>query len=186
MTDAKRYVECHKKIQFGGNYESKKRAEVHLEATFEGFSVSNSDGFTNSMRRFPSPFSVQQEIHGAGVSTEDTHQKFLRISTFLLGSKFSLIRGTNHEWTFTEGAELEIEMKAELERKKNPKHSDILWTGLTGQLHSEDDDNYAFRLITAQDQTHEKRIAKTVKCQAVPDPPIQGNLSGPHGHMILK
>ncbi|GJZ56157.1 ribonuclease H-like domain-containing protein, partial [Tanacetum coccineum] len=48
-------------------------AEVHLE----GFTVSNSDRIHKGYERFQSLLS-QLEIHGAGVSTEDANQKFLR------------------------------------------------------------------------------------------------------------
>ncbi|GJR21829.1 ribonuclease H-like domain-containing protein [Tanacetum coccineum] len=44
---------------------------------FEGFTVSNSDGIHKGYERFQSLLS-QLEIHGAGVSTEDANQKFLR------------------------------------------------------------------------------------------------------------
>ncbi|GJW42124.1 ribonuclease H-like domain-containing protein [Tanacetum coccineum] len=44
---------------------------------FEGFSVSNSEGLHKGYDRFQSLLS-QLEIHGAGVSTEDANQKFLR------------------------------------------------------------------------------------------------------------
>ncbi|GKF64081.1 hypothetical protein Tco_0187529 [Tanacetum coccineum] len=48
-----------------------------LKQQFEGFSVSNSEGFHKGYDRFQSLLS-QLEIHGAGVSTEDANQKFLR------------------------------------------------------------------------------------------------------------
>ncbi|GKD58497.1 hypothetical protein Tco_1296006 [Tanacetum coccineum] len=44
---------------------------------FEGFSVSNSEGLHKGYDRFQSPVS-QLEIHGAGISTKDANQKFLR------------------------------------------------------------------------------------------------------------
>ncbi|GJW06050.1 hypothetical protein Tco_1568473 [Tanacetum coccineum] len=44
---------------------------------FEGFSVSNTEGLHKGYDRFQSLLS-QLEIHGAGVSTEDANQKFLR------------------------------------------------------------------------------------------------------------
>ncbi|GJQ96197.1 hypothetical protein Tco_0007336 [Tanacetum coccineum] len=44
---------------------------------FEGFSVSNSEGLHKGYDRFQSLLS-QLEIHGAGVSTKDANQKFLR------------------------------------------------------------------------------------------------------------
>ncbi|GJY42181.1 putative reverse transcriptase domain-containing protein [Tanacetum coccineum] len=52
---------------------------------FEGFSVSNSEGLHKGYDRFQSLLS-QLDIHGAGVSTEDANQKFLR-SYLLPGPK---------------------------------------------------------------------------------------------------
>ncbi|GKE04093.1 hypothetical protein Tco_1396111 [Tanacetum coccineum] len=48
-----------------------------LKQQFEGFSVSNTEGLHKGYDRFQSLLS-QLEIHGAGVSTEDANQKFLR------------------------------------------------------------------------------------------------------------
>ncbi|GJW80722.1 putative ribonuclease H-like domain-containing protein [Tanacetum coccineum] len=48
-----------------------------LKQQFEGFTVSNTDGIHKGYERFQSLLS-QLEIHGAGVSTEDANQKFLR------------------------------------------------------------------------------------------------------------
>ncbi|GJX88022.1 hypothetical protein Tco_0340036 [Tanacetum coccineum] len=48
-----------------------------LKQQFEGFSISNSEGLHKGYDRFQSLLS-QLEIHGAGVSTEDANQKFLR------------------------------------------------------------------------------------------------------------
>ncbi|GJY14084.1 hypothetical protein Tco_0383393 [Tanacetum coccineum] len=47
------------------------------EDTFEGFSVSNTEGLHKGYDRFQSLL-IQLEIHGAGVSTKDANQKFLR------------------------------------------------------------------------------------------------------------
>ncbi|GJW58959.1 hypothetical protein Tco_0105690 [Tanacetum coccineum] len=55
----------------------KKDAEIHSQAKFKRFSVSNSEGLHKGYDRFQSLLS-QLEIHGAGVSTEDANQKFLR------------------------------------------------------------------------------------------------------------
>ncbi|GKA23696.1 ribonuclease H-like domain-containing protein [Tanacetum coccineum] len=63
--------------RFGGNDESKKMQKYILKQQFEGFSVSNSEGLHKGYDRFQSLLS-QLEIHGAGVSTEDANQKFLR------------------------------------------------------------------------------------------------------------
>ncbi|GJT63531.1 hypothetical protein Tco_1007064 [Tanacetum coccineum] len=63
--------------KFGGNDESKKMQKYILKQQFEGFTVSNSDGIHKGYERFQSLLS-QLEIHGAGVSTEDANQKFLR------------------------------------------------------------------------------------------------------------
>ncbi|GJZ11999.1 ribonuclease H-like domain-containing protein [Tanacetum coccineum] len=65
------------KSRFGGNDESKKMQKYILKQQFEGFSVSNSEGLHKGYDRFQSLLS-QLEIHGAGVSTEDANQKFLR------------------------------------------------------------------------------------------------------------
>ncbi|GJU89987.1 reverse transcriptase domain-containing protein [Tanacetum coccineum] len=76
MTDAKEMWDAIKS-RFGGNDESKKMQKYILKQQFEGFSVSNSKGLHKGYDRFQSLLS-QLEIHGAGVSTEDTNQKFLR------------------------------------------------------------------------------------------------------------
>ncbi|GJV76111.1 ribonuclease H-like domain-containing protein [Tanacetum coccineum] len=65
------------KSRFGGNDESKKMQKYILKQQFEGFSVSNTEGLHKGYDRFQSLLS-QLEIHGAGVSTEDANQKFLR------------------------------------------------------------------------------------------------------------
>ncbi|GJV74052.1 ribonuclease H-like domain-containing protein [Tanacetum coccineum] len=64
-----------------------------LKQQFEGFSVSNSEGLHKGYDGFQSLLS-QLEIHGAGVSTEDANQKFLR-SLPSAWSKVSLIMRTN-------------------------------------------------------------------------------------------
>ncbi|GKD54499.1 hypothetical protein Tco_1287886 [Tanacetum coccineum] len=76
MTDAKEMWEAIRS-RFGGNDESKKMQKYILKQQFEGFSVSNSEGLHKGYDRFQSLLS-QLEIHGAGVSTEDANQKFLR------------------------------------------------------------------------------------------------------------
>ncbi|GJR28902.1 hypothetical protein Tco_1105134 [Tanacetum coccineum] len=76
MTDAKETWEAIKS-RFGGNNESKKMQKYILKQQFESFSVSNSEGLHKGYDRFQSLLS-QLEIHGAGVSTEDSNQKFLR------------------------------------------------------------------------------------------------------------
>ncbi|GJY91157.1 hypothetical protein Tco_0506353 [Tanacetum coccineum] len=76
MTDAKDMWDAIKS-RFGGNDESKKMQNYILKQQFEGFSVSNSEGLHKGYDRFQSLLS-QLEIHGAGVSTEDANQKFLR------------------------------------------------------------------------------------------------------------
>ncbi|GJZ07930.1 hypothetical protein Tco_0542213 [Tanacetum coccineum] len=77
MTDAKEMWDAIKS-RFGGNDESKKMQKYILKQQFEGFSVSNSEGLHKGYDRFQSLLS-QLEIHGAGVSTEDANQKFLRV-----------------------------------------------------------------------------------------------------------
>ncbi|GJV72345.1 hypothetical protein Tco_1492340 [Tanacetum coccineum] len=65
------------KSRFGVNDESKKMQKYILKQQFESFFVSNSEGLHKGYDRFQSLLS-QLEIHGAGVSTEDANQKFLR------------------------------------------------------------------------------------------------------------
>ncbi|GJY97943.1 ribonuclease H-like domain-containing protein [Tanacetum coccineum] len=76
MTDAKEMWKAIKS-SFGGNDESKKMQKYILKQQFEGFSVSNSEGLHKGYDKFQSLLS-QLKIHGAGVSTEDANQKFLR------------------------------------------------------------------------------------------------------------
>ncbi|GJT35988.1 ribonuclease H-like domain-containing protein [Tanacetum coccineum] len=76
MTDAKEMWDAIKS-RFGRNDESKKMQKYILKQQFEGFSVSNSEGLHKGYDRFQSLLS-HLEIHGAGVSTEDANQKFLR------------------------------------------------------------------------------------------------------------
>ncbi|GJZ28583.1 ribonuclease H-like domain-containing protein [Tanacetum coccineum] len=76
MTDAKEMWDAIKS-RFGGNDESKKMQKYILKQQFEGFSVSNSEGLHKGYDRYQSLLS-QLEIHGAGVSTKDSNQKFLR------------------------------------------------------------------------------------------------------------
>ncbi|GJS57295.1 ribonuclease H-like domain-containing protein [Tanacetum coccineum] len=76
MTDAKEMWDAIKS-RFGGNDESKKMQKYILKQQFEGFSVSNTEGLHKGYDRFQSLLS-QLEIHGAGVSTKDANQKFLR------------------------------------------------------------------------------------------------------------
>ncbi|GKC69890.1 putative ribonuclease H-like domain-containing protein, partial [Tanacetum coccineum] len=91
MTYAKEMWEAIKS-RFGGNDESKKMQKYILKQQFEGFSVSNSEGLHKGYDRFQSLLS-QLEIHGAGVSTEDANQKFLR-SLPAAWSQVSLIMRT--------------------------------------------------------------------------------------------
>ncbi|GJR51594.1 hypothetical protein Tco_1402115 [Tanacetum coccineum] len=76
MTDAKEMWEAIKS-RFSGNDESKKMQKYILKQQFESFSVSNSEGLHKGYDRFQSLLS-QLKIHGAGVSTKDANQKFLR------------------------------------------------------------------------------------------------------------
>ncbi|GJR30852.1 putative ribonuclease H-like domain-containing protein [Tanacetum coccineum] len=76
MTDAKEMWDAIKS-RFGGNDESKKMQKFILKQQFEGFFVSNSEGLHKGYDKFQRLLS-QLEIHGAGVSTEDANQKFLR------------------------------------------------------------------------------------------------------------
>ncbi|GJV01187.1 hypothetical protein Tco_1334756 [Tanacetum coccineum] len=76
MTDAKDMWEAIKS-RFSGNDESNKMQKYILKQQFESFSISNSEGLHKGYDRFQSLLS-QLEIRGAGVSTEDANQKFLR------------------------------------------------------------------------------------------------------------
>ncbi|GJY43961.1 hypothetical protein Tco_0432174 [Tanacetum coccineum] len=76
MTDAKEIWDAIKS-RFGGNDKSKKMQKYILKQQFEGFSVSNIEGLHKGYDRFQSLLS-QLEIHGAGISTEDANQKYLR------------------------------------------------------------------------------------------------------------
>ncbi|GKA12998.1 hypothetical protein Tco_0692544 [Tanacetum coccineum] len=76
MTDAKDTWDAIKS-RFGGNDKAKKMQKYILKQQFEGFLVSNSEGLHKGYDKFQSLLS-QLEIHGAGVSTEDANQKFLR------------------------------------------------------------------------------------------------------------
>nr|GEW07793.1 ribonuclease H-like domain-containing protein [Tanacetum cinerariifolium] len=76
MTDANEMWEAIKS-KFGGNDESKEMQKYLLKQQFKSFYVSNSKGLHRGYNRFQSLLS-QLETHGAGVSTEDANQKFLR------------------------------------------------------------------------------------------------------------
>ncbi|GJR10945.1 putative ribonuclease H-like domain-containing protein [Tanacetum coccineum] len=76
MTNAKEMWEAIMS-RFDGNDEPKKMQKYILKQQFEGFSVSNSEGLHKGYDMFQSLLS-QLEIHGAGVSTEDANQKFLK------------------------------------------------------------------------------------------------------------
>nr|GEU85208.1 hypothetical protein [Tanacetum cinerariifolium] len=65
------------KTKFGGNAESKKMQKNVLKYQFEFFSVSNSEGLDKGYDKFQRLLGLF-EIHGAGVSTKDANQKFLR------------------------------------------------------------------------------------------------------------
>nr|GEU83996.1 hypothetical protein [Tanacetum cinerariifolium] len=65
------------KTRFGSNVESQKMQKNVLKQQFEVFSVSNSEGLDKRYDRFQRLLSLLK-IHGAGVSTEDANQKFLR------------------------------------------------------------------------------------------------------------
>nr|GEX72237.1 ribonuclease H-like domain-containing protein [Tanacetum cinerariifolium] len=80
MADAKDIWEAIKSI-FYGNDESKKMQKYLLKQQFKGFSVSSSEGLHKRYDRFQTLMG-QLEINGAGVSNEDTNQKFLLGSSF--------------------------------------------------------------------------------------------------------
>ncbi|GKE13346.1 hypothetical protein Tco_1416897, partial [Tanacetum coccineum] len=96
MRMKKFYKKTGRKLQFDakepGNDESKKMQKYILKQQFEGFSVSNSEGLHKGYDMFQSLLG-QLEIHGAGVSTEDANQKFLR-SLPSIWSQVSLIMRT--------------------------------------------------------------------------------------------
>ncbi|GJV65934.1 hypothetical protein Tco_1476762 [Tanacetum coccineum] len=94
MTDAKEMWEAIKS-RFGGNDESKKMQKYILKQQFESFSVSNSEGLHKGYDRFQSLLS-QLEIHGAGVSTEDANQKFLRVFEFDVKGSTTLTSSTQN------------------------------------------------------------------------------------------
>nr|GEW98620.1 ribonuclease H-like domain-containing protein [Tanacetum cinerariifolium] len=77
ITDAKEMWEAIKS-RFGRNDESIKMQKYILKQQFEGFSISKSEGLHKGYNRFHSLLS-QPKIHGAGVSTKDSNQKFLRV-----------------------------------------------------------------------------------------------------------
>nr|GEU44202.1 ribonuclease H-like domain-containing protein [Tanacetum cinerariifolium] len=77
MTDAKEIWEAIKS-RFCGNDESKKMQKYLMKQQFKSFLVSNSEGLHKGYDRFQNLLS-QLETHGAGVSTEDANQKFLRV-----------------------------------------------------------------------------------------------------------
>ncbi|GJU70138.1 putative ribonuclease H-like domain-containing protein [Tanacetum coccineum] len=75
-----------------GKDNSKKMQKNFTSKQFESFSVSNSEGLHKGYDRFQSLLS-QLKIHGAGISTEDVNQKFLRSLPTSL-SQVSLIMRT--------------------------------------------------------------------------------------------
>ncbi|GJV57550.1 putative ribonuclease H-like domain-containing protein [Tanacetum coccineum] len=79
MTDAKDMWIAIKSRLVGNDIVDRiqKMQKYILKQQFEGFTVSNSDGIHKGYERFQSLLS-QLEIHGAGVSTEDANQNFLR------------------------------------------------------------------------------------------------------------
>ncbi|GJT46658.1 ribonuclease H-like domain-containing protein [Tanacetum coccineum] len=77
LTDTNGVIKDAIKSKFDGNDESKKMQKYILKQQFEGFLVSNSEGLHKGYDMFHSLLS-QLEIHGAGISTEDANQKFLR------------------------------------------------------------------------------------------------------------
>nr|GEW19430.1 ribonuclease H-like domain-containing protein [Tanacetum cinerariifolium] len=90
MTDAKEMWKAIKS-RFRGNDESKKMHKYLLKQQFESFSVSNLEGLHKGYDRFQSLLG-QLETHGAGVSTEDANQKFLRSLHSFWSQVSSIIR----------------------------------------------------------------------------------------------
>ncbi|GKE36699.1 hypothetical protein Tco_1460104, partial [Tanacetum coccineum] len=83
------------KSRFGGNDESKKMHKYILKQQFESFSISNSEGLHKGYDRFQSLLS-QLEIHGAGVSSKDANQKFLRVFESDVKSSIASSSGTQN------------------------------------------------------------------------------------------
>ncbi|GJW68568.1 ribonuclease H-like domain-containing protein [Tanacetum coccineum] len=77
MLMLKRFLGRYQCLDWWNDVNSKKMQKYILKQQFKGFSVSNSEGLHKGYDRFQSLLS-QLEIHGAGVSTEDANQKFLR------------------------------------------------------------------------------------------------------------
>ncbi|GKA01961.1 hypothetical protein Tco_0674626 [Tanacetum coccineum] len=65
-------------ILFSGRDDQRNMPKLHSEANSKRLLLSNSEGLHKGYDRFQSLLS-QLEIHGAGVSTKDANQKFLRV-----------------------------------------------------------------------------------------------------------
>ncbi|GKB05651.1 hypothetical protein Tco_0833846 [Tanacetum coccineum] len=97
ITDAKEMWDAIKS-RFGGNDESKKIQKYILKQQFEGFTISNSEELHKGYDRFQSLLSPL-EIHGAGVSTKDANQKFLRSLPSTCTNKVSTASGVSPSYS---------------------------------------------------------------------------------------
>ncbi|GJV40557.1 hypothetical protein Tco_1418997 [Tanacetum coccineum] len=137
------------KSRFGGNDESKKMQKYILKQQFEGFTVSNTDGIHKGYERFQSLLS-QLEIHGAGVSTEDANQKFLRSLTFCLVTSF-----LNYEEQTRNGQSQPVdESEPEAIGLKMPSGNDLHEN--TRSSTRKDDENFSSMASNSSGQTHRK------------------------------
>ncbi|GJZ69748.1 putative ribonuclease H-like domain-containing protein [Tanacetum coccineum] len=175
MTDAKEMWNAIKS-RFGGNDESKKMQKYILKQQFEGFTVSNSDGIHKGYERFQSLLS-QLEIHGAGVSTEDANQKFLRslpsawlqVSLIMRNKPGIGMASLKQKKRIQEGDgwNSRIEIGNRTGKKEESKALVIVdgesvdWT-----THSEDDENFAFMASNSSGSDTQvlKKVEGTVSC----------------------
>ncbi|GJZ14314.1 hypothetical protein Tco_0549544 [Tanacetum coccineum] len=135
--------------------------EDHLAKTFLGFSVSNTEGLHKGYDRFQSLLS-QLKIHGAGVSTEDANQKFLRS----LPSAWSQVLNMRTKPTNRrrDHGIQETKVGAETGQKEDSKALvTIDGEGVDWTNHSEDED-YALMACNSLDSDTEV-ISCTNKCK---------------------
>ncbi|GJY03617.1 putative ribonuclease H-like domain-containing protein [Tanacetum coccineum] len=91
-----------------------------------GFSVSNSEGLHKGYDRFQSLLS-QLEIHGAGVSTEDANQKFLRLSASSSRMQGILLKNEIKGIKIVGGEMRIIGYKARSGRRTGKQEEPMLW-----------------------------------------------------------
>ncbi|GJZ81351.1 hypothetical protein Tco_0646345 [Tanacetum coccineum] len=112
-----------------------------LKQQFEGFSVSNSEGLHKGYDRFQSLLS-QLEIHGAGVSTEDANQKFLR-SLPSAWSQVSLIMRTKPGVDSLSFNDLNKDGRRSGKQEDSKGLVTIDGEGVDWTSHSEEEEDYA-------------------------------------------